>query len=58
MYKISSAIYKDGNLILAEKLSPAMEGKSLQLMILDITPFPVEDFVGAKHCGIKVLVDS
>jgi hypothetical protein len=35
MYKISQAIYKDGNLILAERLNPAMEGKSLQVIILE-----------------------
>lgn len=35
MYKISQAIYKDGNLILAEKLSSSMEGKSVKVIILE-----------------------
>jgi hypothetical protein len=33
MYKISQATYKDGSLILAEKLNSKMEGKTLKVII-------------------------
>lgn len=42
MYKISQAVYQDGNLILSEKLHPAMEGKSLKVIILDTDDLEVK----------------
>jgi hypothetical protein len=36
MYKVLQATYKDGQLILNEKLSPTLEGKQLSVIVLDI----------------------
>jgi predicted DNA-binding antitoxin AbrB/MazE fold protein len=35
MYKIAQAVYQNGSLILSEKLSSELEGKSLKVIILD-----------------------
>lgn len=35
MYKILEVLYQNGNLILKEKLSPTMEGKSLKVLLLE-----------------------
>lgn len=52
MYKISQAIYRNGSLILSEKLSSDMEGKHLKVIILDT------DEVEAKREQFFHLVDK
>lgn len=35
MYKVLQAVYRDGQLVLSEKLNPAFEGKQLRIIVLD-----------------------
>jgi hypothetical protein len=35
MYKVVQAIYRDGQLFLSEKLSSTLEGKQLNIIVLD-----------------------